>query len=45
VARATAVLVCSIETLDLERRILDPKACDLARKFRAELPAMGDAPA
>jgi hypothetical protein len=45
VARATASLVCSIETLDLERRVLDPKACDLARKFLAELPAMADAPA
>ena len=45
VARATASLVCSIEMLDLERRVLDPKACDLARKFLAELPAMPDAPA
>jgi hypothetical protein len=45
VARATASLVCAIETLDLERRVLDPKACDLARKFLAELPAMADAPA
>jgi hypothetical protein len=40
VGRATAKLVCSIETLDLERRVLDPKACDLARKFLAELPSM-----
>ena len=40
VARATASLVCSIETLDLERRVLDARACGLARKFLAELPAM-----
>jgi hypothetical protein len=45
VARATASLVRSIEMLDLERRVLDPKVCDLARKFLAELPAMADAPA
>jgi hypothetical protein len=45
VARATASLVCSIETLDLERRVLDPKACNLARKFLAELPATVDATA
>lgn len=43
VARATASLVCSIERLDLERRVLDPKACHLARKFLAELPAMAEA--
>jgi hypothetical protein len=40
VARATASLVCAIEALDLERRVLDAKACELARKFLAELPAM-----
>jgi hypothetical protein len=39
VARALASLVCSIETLDLERRILDPQACQLARKFLATFPA------
>lgn len=39
VARAVASLVCSIETLDLERRIIDPQACQLARKFLATLPA------
>jgi hypothetical protein len=38
VARAAAALVCAIERLDLERNILDPKACELARKFLAELP-------
>jgi hypothetical protein len=45
VARATASLVRSIEMLDLERRVLDPKVCDLARKFLAELPARPDTPA
>ena len=39
VAHAVASLVCSIETLDLERRIIDPQACQLARKFLATLPA------
>mgnify|MGYP001218886896 CR=1 FL=1 len=38
VARALAALVCAIERLDLERRILDPKACQLARKLRATIP-------
>lgn len=42
-ARATASLVCSIETLDLERRVLDPQACELAGKFLAGLPAMDTA--
>jgi hypothetical protein len=44
-ARALAGLVCSIETLDLERRILDPQACQLARKFLATLPATAQATA
>lgn len=43
VARATASLVCSIESLHLERRIVDPQACQLARKFLAELPPMAEA--
>ena len=43
VARATAGLVCSIESLNLERRIVDPQACQLARKFLAELPPMAEA--
>lgn len=38
VARAVASLVCSIETLDLERRIIDPQACELAQKFLATFP-------
>jgi len=37
VARALASLVCAIERLDLERKILDPKACTLARSFLAEI--------
>jgi hypothetical protein len=36
--RATAALVCAIERLDLERRVLDPKACELARKLLASIP-------
>lgn len=39
VARALAALVCAIERLDLERKILDPKACALARRFLEEIPA------
>jgi hypothetical protein len=39
VARAVASLVCSIETMDLERRIIDPQSRQLARKFLATLPA------
>jgi hypothetical protein len=38
VARALAALVCAIERLDLERRILDGKACELARKLLAAIP-------
>ena len=38
VGRALAALVCAIERLDLERRILDPKACQLARQVLAEIP-------
>jgi hypothetical protein len=38
-ARAVASLVCAIERLDLERRILDPAACQLARKLIADIPA------
>jgi hypothetical protein len=38
VAGASAALICAIERLDLERRILDPKACDLARRLLAEIP-------
>lgn len=38
VARALAELVCAIERLDLERRILDPKACELARKLLTTIP-------
>lgn len=37
-ARALAALVCAIERLDLERKILDPKACALARRFLVEIP-------
>ena len=37
-ARAVASLVCAIERLDLERRILDANACALARKLLAEIP-------
>jgi hypothetical protein len=44
-ARALGGLVCSIETLDLERRILDPQACQLARKFLATFPAASQATA
>ncbi len=42
VARATAALVCAIERLDLERRIIEPDACTLARKLLAEIPARGE---
>jgi hypothetical protein len=38
VGRALAALVCAIERLDLERRILDPQACELARKLLAAVP-------
>ena len=39
VGRALAGLVCAIERLDLERKILDPKACELARRLVAEIPS------
>lgn len=39
VGRALAALVCALERLDLERRILDPQACELARKLLAKIPA------
>ena len=42
VARATAALVCAIERLDLDRRILEADACELARKLLAEVPARGE---
>lgn len=42
VARATAALVCAIERLDLERRIIEPQACALARKLLAEIPARSE---
>lgn len=38
VARALAALVCAIERLDVGRRILDSKACELAGKLRAAIP-------
>jgi hypothetical protein len=40
VGRAVASLVCAIERLDLKRQVLDRQACDLARRFVAELPAV-----
>ncbi len=42
VTRATAALVCAIERLDLERRIIEADACVLARKLLAEIPARGE---
>jgi len=42
VARATAALVCAIERLDLDRRILEADACELARKLLAEIPPRGE---
>lgn len=38
VGRALAALICAIERLDLERRILDPKACAMARRLLADIP-------
>jgi len=38
VARALAALVCAIEKLNLDRRILDAQACQLAGKLRASIP-------
>lgn len=42
VARATAALVCAIEQLDLDRRIIERDDCELARKLLAEIPARGE---
>ena len=38
VANAVASLVCAIETMELERRIVDKTTCEMARKFLREIP-------
>lgn len=39
VTRAVASLVCAIEALDLNRKILDAQACELARRLIKRFPA------
>ena len=38
VANAVARLVCAIETMELQRRIVDRTTCEMARKFLREIP-------
>ncbi len=37
-ANAVASLVCAIETMDLQRKIVDKTTCEMARKFLREIP-------